>query len=85
MVVPCLTFLSVLDDLPDGLLQAVGPRHELLPGFEDGRGGPGGAGGHGGMWRGHQDSLALLLLLSDGRRGRRHDRRGLSLLVQGLQ
>lgn len=30
-----LTFLRVLDDLPDGLLQTVGPQHQLLSGFED--------------------------------------------------
>lgn len=35
------TFLGVLDDLPDGFLQAVGSQHELLSGFEDRSGGHG--------------------------------------------
>lgn len=32
------TFLRVLDDLPDGFLQAVGSQHQLLSWFEDGGG-----------------------------------------------
>lgn len=96
-----LTFLRVLDDLPDGLLQTVGSQHQLLSGFKDGSScsgcgvGPWGA-GNGAGWamtnkRGEErrrqyDPLSLLLFFSDSRgRSRGKDGRGLRLLVKSLQ
>lgn len=81
------TFLCVFYDLPDGLLQAVGPEHELFPGTEYLR--PGGA---------HRPHRALpsraaaaarpvsifRLLRNGGGRGGQGGR-GLRLVVQGLQ
>lgn len=84
-----LTFLRVFDDLPDGLLQAVGSQHQLLPWFEDGRC----------RWRRARAQRArrrvvrrgrpmggvwLTQLLGDGGGGRK-SRQSLRLITEGLQ
>ena len=83
------TFLCVLYDLADGLLQAVGPQHELLARPEylgPGRAGRAhGAGPCGAGAAATARPIPVLHLLSDGWGRRGQGGRGLRLVVQGLQ